>query len=105
MYLARTRNLDTLDEVALLVATRLDARRAGPQAAAACKEVLDQRRKRFQWMRHQIVDGALADQVDAVAGQKYRDFEPGCDAPIGDGEGHRRKLVISSMCDDHNQVS
>src|SRR2546423_13797767 len=72
VYLAGPGDLDPIDEIALLVAASLDARRAGPQAAPAREKILDQRSQRLKRGHHRAVDRALADQIDRGAGQERR---------------------------------
>src|SRR4029077_20905768 len=60
---ARPGDLDPVDEVALLVAARLDARRAGPQAAAARQKILDQGGQRLRRGDHCAVYWGLCAQI------------------------------------------
>jgi len=89
VHLAGAGDLGSVDEVALLVSARLDARRAGPKAAAAALKILDQGGERLQGVDHETVDGTLAHEIDGGAGQEDRHLQPGGDAAIGDGEGNR----------------
>src|SRR5262245_65413635 len=57
--LAGAGDFHTFDEIALLVAARLDAGRARPHAAPAGKKVFDQDSKRPQRSRHPAVCRAL----------------------------------------------
>src|SRR5262249_53198967 len=98
-------DLNAVDEILLLVATRLDAGRTGPQATAAREKVFHQRCQRLQRMHDQVVDGAFAHQVDPVVRQEDRDLQSRGDAAIGDGEGHRRQLVVGPMRNDHNKFT
>ena len=75
-----------VEQVCLLVAARFDARRAGPDGAAAFLEILDQRRQRLERRHMGHALAALAHQVDRGAGQEDRDLQARGDAAIGNRE-------------------
>src|SRR6185369_8317813 len=74
---ARTGDGDAFDEIRLVVAARLDARRAGVQCAAAAHEVAHE-------------DGH---------------FQPSRDAAVGNGETDRGQLVVDAVREDDDQFS
>ncbi|MBB3160203.1 hypothetical protein FHS25_000635 [Rhizobium laguerreae] len=45
----------------------------------------------------------LAHQVDPGAGKENRDFQPGGDAAIGDGEGDGGQFGFDALGDEHDQ--
>src|SRR6516162_857524 len=105
VHLARTGDLDPVDQVALLVATRFDARRAGPQPAAARDEVLHEGGQRFQRVNDQPLDGALAHEINGRAGEENRNLQSGGEPAIGDGECDRRPFIVHAVGDEHHQLA
>jgi hypothetical protein len=67
---------------------------AGADRSAAVLEILDQIREWIQRgdMCHALA--ALSHQIDTGAGEEHRDFEPSCDAAIGD---RARDDVLSTL--------
>ena len=61
--------------------------------------------KRSSGCTTRFSDSPLADQIDAGAGQEYRDLEAGRYATIGNGEGDGRQFVIGSLRYDHDEVA
>src|SRR5262245_19912244 len=103
--LAGTGDFHAFDEIALLVAARLDAGRARPQTPPAREKVLDQGSQRLQRHHDRAVDRALANEIDRASGQKCRDAQAGGHATVRDGESDRGQLVIGAMRDEHDEFA
>src|SRR5262245_41517122 len=98
-------DLNAVDEILLLVATRLDAGRTGPQATATGEKVLHQRCQGLQRMHDQVVDGAFAHQVDPVARQEDRDLRPEVMPPLAMVKATDDSSWSAPMRNDHNKFT
>jgi hypothetical protein len=103
--LAGPGDLHPVDQIALLVAAGLDARRACPQAAAAGEKVLDESCERLERRDDGALDSALSHQIDGRTGQEHRDAKPGGHAAIADREGDRGQLVVCAVGDKDDKIA
>src|SRR6185369_1759479 len=94
---ARTGDGDAFDEIRLVVAARLDARRAGVQCAAAAHEVAHEVGQRVQRLHVRAVGGFFAHEVNGGAGEEDGHFQPSRDAAVGNGETDRGQLVVDAV--------